>query len=62
MRGNEPLRSAVNSTLSSAHKTFLIERQQGLTAARNAKAEAKHAVNVQHAKVHAEKTKNSEAK
>tara|TARA_R110002167_G_scaffold6576_1_gene30805 strand:+ start:250 stop:900 length:651 start_codon:yes stop_codon:yes gene_type:complete len=62
MRGNEPLRSAVNATLSSAHKTYLIERQQGLTAARNAKAESKHAVNVQHAKAHAEKTKNSEAK
>ena len=43
MRGNEPLRQAVNETLSSEHKTYLIERQQGLTAERNAKAEAKHA-------------------
>ena len=44
MRGNDPLRQAVNETLSSEHKTYLIERQQGLTAERNernAKLEAK---------------------
>ena len=50
MRGNEPLRQAVNETLSSEHKSFLIERQKGLTAERYAKAEAKHAENVKHAK------------
>ena len=62
MRGNEPLRSAVNGTLSPEHKSFLIERQKGLTAERNAKAEAKHAENVKHAKAHAAKQKNTEAK
>ena len=50
MRGNEPLRQAVNETLSSEHKSYLIERQKGLTAERYAKAESKHAKNVKRAK------------
>ena len=44
MRGSEPLRQAVNETLSSEHKTYLIERQQKISAERderNAKLEAK---------------------
>ena len=44
MRGNEPLRQAVNETLSSEHKSYLIERQQKISAERderNAKLEAK---------------------
>ena len=44
MRGNDPLRQAVNETLSSEHKTYLIERQQKISAERNernAKLEAK---------------------
>jgi len=44
MRGNDTLRQAVNETLSSEHKTYLIERQQKISAERderNAKLEAK---------------------
>tara|TARA_R100001244_G_scaffold15301_4_gene17058 strand:- start:26 stop:685 length:660 start_codon:yes stop_codon:yes gene_type:complete len=55
MRGNEPLRSAVNGTLSAEHKSYLIERQKGLTDERNVKAEAKHADNVKAAKAFAKK-------
>ena len=62
MRGNEPLRQAVNETLSSEHKSYLIERQKGLTAERYAKAEAKHAVNVKAAKAHAEAKRLAYAK
>ena len=41
MRGNDPLRSAVNATLSDEQKEFLIERQKQMTADRKAKSEAK---------------------
>jgi hypothetical protein len=44
MRGNDPLRQAVNETLSSEHKSYLIERQKKISAERNernAKLEAK---------------------
>ena len=41
MRGNDPLRSAVNATLSDDQKEFLIERQKQMTADRKAKSEAK---------------------
>ena len=59
MRGNDPLRQAVNSTLSDVQKSFLIERQQGKTKERQAKSVEKTANAQAHAKAFAEK--NSEA-
>jgi hypothetical protein len=44
MRGNDPLRSAVNATLSDEQKEFLIERQKQMTADRKAKSEQKNAL------------------
>ena len=41
MRGNDPLRSAVSTTLSDEQKEFLIARQKQMTADRKAKSEAK---------------------
>ena len=41
MRGNDPLRSAVSTTLSDEQKEFLIARQKQFTADRKAKSEAK---------------------
>jgi len=61
MRGNDPLRSAVNATLSDEQKEFLIERQKQMTADRKLKSEQKTADNKAHAKNFAEKQKNSEA-
>tara|TARA_R110002012_G_scaffold62366_3_gene164140 strand:- start:13 stop:663 length:651 start_codon:yes stop_codon:yes gene_type:complete len=62
MRGNDPLRSAVNATLSDEQKEFLIERQKQMTADRKAKSEQKTADNKARAVEFAEKQKNSEAK
>lgn len=59
MRGNDPLRSAVNATLSDIQKSFLIERQQSMTKARQEKSAEKLSTNIAHAKSFAEK--NSEA-
>ena len=58
MRGNDPLRSAVNATLSDIQKSFLIERQQGMTKARQEKSAEKLSSNIAQAKAFAEK--NSE--
>jgi len=62
MRGNDPLRSAVSTTLSDEQKEFLIARQKQFTADRKAKAEQKLADNKAHAKAFAEKQKDTEAK
>jgi hypothetical protein len=62
MRGNDPLRRAVNATLSDAQVKYLVERQAKISEAKKEKAKAKHETNVEHAKAFAEKQKNTEAK
>lgn len=61
MRGNDPLRRAVNATLSDAQVKYLVERQAKITEAKKTKSEQKLADNKAHAKVFAEKQKNTEA-
>ena len=62
MRGNDPLRRAVNATLSDAQVKYLVERQAKITEDKKAKSKEKHERNVAHAEAYADKQKNTEAK
>ena len=52
MRGNDPLRRAVNATLSDAQVKYLVERQAKITEDKKAKSKEKHERNVAHAKAY----------
>mgnify|MGYP003650331666 FL=1 len=58
MHGNEPLRQAINKTLSNEQVQYLVDRQTAITEAKNIKSAEKHERNVKFAK--AEAQKNSE--
>jgi len=62
MRGNDPLRRAVNASLTDAQVKYLVERQTKITEAKKAKSLQKEADNKARAVEFAEKQKNSEAK
>jgi len=62
MRGNDPLRRAVNASLTDAQVKYLVERQAKITEAKKAKSLQKEADNKARAVEFAEKQKNSEAK
>ena len=58
MHGNEPLRQAINKTLSNEQVQYLVDRQTAITEAKNIKSAEKNERNVKFAK--AEAQKNSE--
>jgi len=61
MRGNDPLRRAVNATLNDAQVKYLVERQAKITEDKKAKSKEKHERNVAHAKSFKAKPKDTEA-